>query len=157
MASFAFEVLECRLGDLRLVEPSHRGYERYYLALAVLIAVFLLPFLSGLLPWQVLVRGGTQGLPPATIGLALLYFIVAIGTIIAWVLYAPRLAERQPRKSMPVVVLESQFGRNPNSPPRLHVRAGDDTFWLTVQAKAADLRHGLTFAGQTSGTSAAED
>jgi len=147
--SLAFDILECGPGTLRLLQPSRRGYERYYIAVALLVAAFALPFLVGVLPWQILARGGSSGLPPETLGLGILYFLLALGAIVTWSLYAPRLAERRPKASMPAVVLEAEIGKKPNTLPRIRVRAGEDTFWLTVQAKPAALRSGLALAGQT--------
>ncbi len=150
IGSLSFDILECGQGTLRLVQPSRRGYERYYLAVAIVVVAFALPFLLGLLPWQILVRGGSRGLPPETVGWSILYFLLVLGAVVVWSLSdAPRLAERRPRAAKPAVVLEAEFGKKPNMPPRIRVRAGDDTFWLTVYAKPAALRSGLALAGQT--------
>jgi len=147
--SIAFDILECGPGTLRLLQPSRRGYERYYIGVALLVAAFALPFILGVLPWQILARGGSSGLPPDALGLGILYFLLALGAIVAWSLYAPRLADRRPKTSMPAVVLEAELGKRPHTTPRIRVRAGDDTFWLTVQAKPAALRSALALAGQT--------
>src|SRR2546427_4890294 len=43
IGSLSFDILECGRGTLRLVQPSRRGYERYYLAVAIVVVAFALP------------------------------------------------------------------------------------------------------------------
>lgn len=148
MAMLTFEILEARRGSLELIEPSSRGYERYYLAVALAVLLFALPFLLGLLPWQILL-GAARGLPPSTVGESLLYFVLVLGSIVGGTLYLPRLAERRPAATLPVTVVAISVSPNPKIPPRMRIRAGDDDVWLTAYARPKDFRSALGLSGQT--------
>lgn len=148
MAMLTFDLLEARRGSLELIEPSVRGYERYYLAVGLAVLLFAIPFVLGLLPWEILL-GPTQGLPPSILGAGLLYFALVLGAIVCGTLYFPRLAERRPSATLPVTVLAISISPNPKVPPRVRIRAENDDVWLTAYARPKDLRSALALSGQT--------
>jgi len=142
---------------MRLVEPSRRGYERYYLAAALVVVLFALPFVTGILPLQVLFS--SRGLSPTTTALAILYFALALVAVVAGALYMPRLAEDKSAESLPVKVLEADIrDRESAVSSRLRIRAGNEDFWVTVvNAFPEALHSALELAGQTDYVSVREE
>lgn len=148
VAGFSFELLEARPGLLELVEPSRRGYERFYGAVGIAVILLIIPILLGALPWRILL-GDTNGLSGTMEVLALFYLVLVLAITVVCGRYLPLLAVRAPRATLPVTVLETQVSESPKIPSRMHVRAGRQELWLTVHAKAAHLRDALALSGQT--------